>query len=141
MGSVRGQGYPHLNPQAAPKLLALGSPALWRSGPGRVPPTHRWGVGAGHLRSAGTQQSLGSEASTAPPDRLHLDPGKLLLPANLTSPKPLLGVAPHGSWVDGRGRSRSRPSSPLARGGPSALLSARTPAACPQGRAASCCRA
>nr|CAI9692663.1 unnamed protein product [Rangifer tarandus platyrhynchus] len=40
------------------------------------------------------QRSLGSEASTTAPDRLHLDPGKLLLPANLTSPKPLLGVAP-----------------------------------------------
>lgn len=73
-----------------------------------------------------TQQSLGSEARTALLTRLHMDP-ESPLPANLTSPKPLLGLSPMAAGRVGTGRATAASSS--WPGWPSVLLTAHAPAA------------
>lgn len=100
-----------MNLQVAPKLLALGSPALneeeWA-----WPCTTPTPVGAGGgLQVSGDSTEPGlKKASTALLTRLHMDPGELLLPASLTSPKPLLGwLSPMAAGRVGTGRATAAP--------------------------------
>ena len=77
-----------------------------------------WALGAGCRKSVETQRSLGSEASTAPPDPPAHGPWRAPFACKPHLPEAPAGVVPPGSWAGGYRKSRSSPPELPGRGRP-----------------------
>ena len=108
-----------LEPPGCSKLLALGSPDLRRSGPGRVPPTHCGGWGQDVAGQRGRSRAWAQRPAPPLLTRLHVDLESSFSLQTSPPRSPCWGLSPMAAGRVGAGRATAAPRAPWPGAAPS----------------------